>query len=128
MSPYGPNAFMMAMLPAEAYDSMCTALVQTNVTQPSGQTIQTYLPSVDPNLVNIMCRKAPLIEERPSGGEVVTDLSISNRKEEAVVLKEYRPEIHEKMRLRVDGVDHDIIKVETDGNRTYSRFRVLRRT
>lgn len=127
MGPFGPNPLMMQWLPVPAFPSLCSVLSETAVEHPSGQTTFDFLISSDPNLVDMSCRTTPLIEQRPSGGELVGPITTTVTNEEMLALNTYRPEIEEKDRLIVDGVEYDIIKIEHDGNRAYTRIRILRR-
>lgn len=118
---------MTNWLPVQAYPSLASVLAETQSKDASAETDITYAISSDPNLVDMECRFAPLIEVRPSGGEVVGPIVTTTTTEKMVSLKTYRPEITERDKLRVDGIDYDVLKVEHDGSMAYTRLRIMRR-
>jgi hypothetical protein len=128
LSPFGPHAAMLKMMPVPAYPQRATLLVHGSIILPSGSVKEIWVAATNPLLVDMPIRKSPMIQQRPAGGEVDTDIGVVNLNEEAVAFKSYRPEIDEKDRLQIDGEgDYDIIKVENDGSLSYTRLRVLRR-
>jgi hypothetical protein len=116
---------MVALLPDFAFPSLGTVTKRTIVQLPSGQWFETWLPSDDPTLVDIQCRKTPLILQRPATGEEVVDfVTMVDVTQEMVALKGYYPQIDEVDRFLIDGVNWDIKTVEHDGNHVYTRLRL----
>jgi hypothetical protein len=128
MNPYWPNAKVLAAVPPLVFPSTGTVMVATKVHLPSGQVITSYLPSEDPDLVNAPCRRSPLILQRPVSGEDDGQITILGIAQEMVAFNKHLPEIKLTDRFVTDGLEFDIKNVEHDGNKTYTRIRLERRS
>jgi hypothetical protein len=98
--------------------------VRTLVKKPSGQVVETWAPSLDPDLNLIRCRRTPLILVRPTGGEVLSFVTVVDVNEQMIALQGYYPQIRTIDKFKTDNVEYDIKTVEHDGNKSYTRLRV----
>jgi hypothetical protein len=99
-----------------------TRLIATP-TASGGQTRYTYSP--DPDITNVYCRRAPFIEERPMAAERTTGGRNSYLPEYVLAFPMYYPQFTTIDRILVDDVEYGILAVECDGNKTYTRLRLV---
>lgn len=125
-SAFGTITFMSKFLgrfPSFVWPSLCTIKQRTETEEASGEVVVTY-PTDLPNHVAIPCREAPLIVSRPTDNEMGIGSRIQTEKQRHVMLKGYyNATIDVGMGAVIDGVTHNIVGIESDGSKTYTRLR-----
>ena len=103
------------------YPSRCTIRMQTVVVVKGQATYET-----SDLIVDIPCRVAPDILERPTDSEKPGQPFVYTSIRRRVALARYVPQIqaHTQMTAVIDGTEFNILGVEHDGNKTYTRLRV----
>src|SRR5688572_25395904 len=96
------------------YPSLCTVKVPSTTQDPNtGQPVREW-PTDLAGVIDVPCRKAPFIEDRPSNREVRENQQTTQFTQAHVIMKGYFSTILPEMRAVVDGVAYDILGVESD--------------
>jgi hypothetical protein len=108
---------------AHFFPSLCTVKSRSVTQSGSGQPVATYATSLV-NHVNLPCRLAPYIKERPVSGEERRSTGTFVTDTFHCLLFGYQPLITEEMHAVIDSVEYGILAVQHDGGLAMTRLRV----
>lgn len=105
-----------------------TATIQLILTKTNAANQEVPIPTGAqniPGLVEIPCRLASLVKERPTGDLTRGGMVQEYHERRHCVLQGYHPEIRsDEMQAVIDGVIYPIRAVEHDGNRVNTRIKL----
>lgn len=119
------NPGMMSAV-ADLYPSVCTFSVLVVTKGTTGQEIHSFIPSTDPTLSNLKCRKVPLRTDRIQEQESSEGSDIQRTQGNfRLGLQTYITVAHDTLiqwRVVVDGTTYEIQSVEEDGSKVTTRL------
>ena len=109
---------------AGLFDSLCSIYKPTQVTDASGQVDLTDL-TPRAGLQNLPCMVAVLVDAKPTPNyENKQVLDIESRTVYHVLLGGYYPSINFRDIAIIDGINYDVINVESDSQHTQTRLAI----
>lgn len=123
-------ASVVASMPDGTFPSLATVKYHDGTRLPGGKLDDS--PGHWMNLaghVNLKCRVAPIVKERPTGREDRNQRLEVGIQDEHLVFQGYYPGIKRNHRIVLDdGRDFNVIDVDHDGNKVLTRLRIEKLT